>query len=88
MLLTTYGRFDGHADVRRAAALLASQVPDAKYRYTQRTTYGDVAFLEWTATGRNAIVPDGADSFLMRNDRIQLMTIHYTVRTPSPTTRR
>ncbi|MFL6623616.1 MAG: nuclear transport factor 2 family protein [Sulfurifustis sp.] len=87
VLLTTYGRFDGHAGVRRAAALLAEQVPDAKYRYTQRTTFGDVAFLEWTATGKNAVVRDGADSLLIRNDRVQLMTIHYTVQTPPATGR-
>lgn len=79
VLLTTYGRFDGHDGVRAAAELLAQQVPDARYEYTQRTTHGDVAFLEWTASGRGAVVRDGADSFLIRDGRVQVMTIHYTV---------
>lgn len=79
VLLTTYGRFDGHAGVRAAARLLAQQVPDAKYHYRQRSVEGEIAFLEWTAEGRNAEVRDGADSYLVRDGRIQVMTIHYTV---------
>ena len=79
VLLTTYGRFDGHEGVRAAATLLAKQVPQAKYFYTQRTVHGEVAFLEWTAVGDGASVNDGADSFLIRDDRIRVMTIHYTL---------
>jgi hypothetical protein len=79
VILTTYGRFDGHAGARSAAALLARQVPDARYQYTQRTTHGEIAFLEWTAEGKGVHVPDGADSFLIRDGRIHTMTIHYTV---------
>jgi hypothetical protein len=83
VLLTTYGRFEGRDGIRAAAALLAQQVPDARYQYTQRTTHGEIAFLEWTAVGRGAVVRDGADSFLVRHGRVQVMTIHYTVeRTP------
>lgn len=79
MLLTTYGRFAGHDGVREAAALLARQVPDATYRYTQRSVHGEIAFLEWTANGRGATVRDGADSFLIQDGRVRVMTIHYTV---------
>jgi hypothetical protein len=79
VLLTSYGRFDGHSGVRAAAALLAEQAPEAKYLYTQRSVHGEIAFLEWTAVGRNAIIDDGADTFLIRDDRIHTMTIHYTV---------
>jgi hypothetical protein len=59
--------------------MLADEVPEAKYLYTQRAVYGEIAFLEWTAVGRGALVSDGADSFLIRDDRIRVMTIHYTV---------
>lgn len=79
VLLTTYGRFEGHDGVRKAATLLAGQVPQAKYQYVGRAVHGEIAFLEWTATGRGAAVRDGADTFLIRDDRIQTMTIHYTV---------
>jgi hypothetical protein len=54
-------------------------VKDATYRYIQLEVHDDVAFLEWTASGINATVSDGADSFVIRDDRVQTMTIHYTV---------
>ena len=79
VLLTTYGRFDGHEGVRAAADLLAKQVPEAKYSYTQRSVPGEIAFLEGTAVGRGVRVNDGADSFLIRDGRVQVMTIHYTM---------
>jgi hypothetical protein len=79
VLLTTYGRFDGHEGVRAAAELLDRQVPEAKYEYTQRSTHADIAFLEWRAVGRESRVDDGADTFLIRDGRIHVMTIHYTV---------
>jgi len=79
VLLTSYGRFEGHDGVRAAATLLAHQVPAAVYHYSQRSVEGDIAFLEWTATGRGARVCDGADSFLCRRGLIRVMTIHYTV---------
>lgn len=79
VLMTTYGRFEGHDGVRAAADLLDRQVPGASYDYTQRSVQQDVAFLEWTAVGRESCVQDGADTFLIRDGRIQVMTIHYTV---------
>lgn len=79
VLLTSFGRFEGHDGVRKAAALLEEQVPEAKYLYTQRAVHSEIAFLEWTAVGRGAVISDGADTFLIRDDRIRVMTIHYTV---------
>jgi hypothetical protein len=79
VLLTSYGRFEGHVGVRAAADLLDRQVPEAAYEYTQRSVHEDIAFLEWRATGRGACVRDGADSFLVTDGRIRIMTIHYTV---------
>ncbi|MDB5773547.1 MAG: SnoaL-like polyketide cyclase [Burkholderia sp.] len=79
VLLTSFGRFEGHEGVRQAAALLDDQVPEAKYLYAQREVHGEIAFLEWAAVGRGALIGDGADTFLIRDDRILVMTIHYTV---------
>jgi hypothetical protein len=64
--------------------LLAQQVPDASYSYTQRAVQGEIAFLEWKALGRGAVVHDGADSFLIRSGKIRIMTIHYTVSAAAP----
>ena len=77
--LTSYGRFYGHEGVRAAAALLARQLPDAVYHYRHRSVAGEIAFLERSAAGNGVRVHDGADSFLCRDGRIRVMTIHYTV---------
>jgi hypothetical protein len=79
VLLTTYGRFVGHEGRRAAAKLLSEQLPDPTYHYRQKSVEGEVAFLEWTAEARGARVRDGADTFLIRDDRVLVMTIHYTV---------
>lgn len=79
VLLTTYGRFDGHRGCQDAADLLARQVPNGQWTYTQRSVHGDIAFLEWTGRGDGAVVRDGADTFLVRDGLVRVMTIHYTV---------
>lgn len=79
VLLTSYGRFEGRDGVREAARLLAQQLPNPAFHYTQKSVAGEIAFLEWTGEGDGAQVKDGADSFLVRDGRIRIMTIHYTV---------
>lgn len=79
VLLTGYGVFRGHAGVRDAAALLARQLPEGRFVYRTRLCEDDVAFLEWTGDSAPSRIPDGADSFVIRDGRIQTMTIHYTV---------
>jgi hypothetical protein len=79
VLLTTYGRFDGHAGIREAAELLMNQVKGGTWRYLRLDVHDEIAFLEWTGDGSNAVVHDGADSFLVRDGKVRVMTIHYTV---------
>ena len=79
VLLTTYGRFDGHDGVRAAAALLLDQVKDATYTYLRLEAHEEMGFLEWSAAGSNADVFDGADSYLVRDGKIRTMTAHFTV---------
>lgn len=87
VLLTSYGRFEGHDGVRAAARLLERQLPAAEFRYTRTAVQDDVAFLEWTGKGDGAVVNDGADTFVICDGRIRVMTIHYTVEPPGRTTR-
>lgn len=79
LLLTTYGTFRGHEGVREAAALLDRQIGPARYEYRNRVCEGELAFLEWGADTARASIPDGADSFVIRDGKIVAMTIHYTV---------
>lgn len=79
VVLTGFGVFEGRDQVRVLAELLEHQVPDGAFEYTTVLVHGDVAFLEWTAHGPTARVRDGVDSFVVRNGKIVVQTIHYTV---------
>lgn len=80
VLLTSFGVFRGKAGVREAARLLEMQLPHARFVYRTQLSDGELAFLEWSATSDRAWVDDGADSYLVRDDLIRSMSIHYTVR--------
>ncbi|MDQ4079012.1 MAG: nuclear transport factor 2 family protein [Chloroflexota bacterium] len=79
ILLTGYGVYRGHEGVRRSARILYQQLQDATFQYLTKLVEGDVAFLEWTGEGGGNQVQDGADSFLFRDGKIVVQTIHYTV---------
>ncbi|OII65842.1 SnoaL-like polyketide cyclase [Streptomyces sp. CC53] len=79
VVLERRGVFRGHPGVRELARLLAEELPDAPYTYTNRLVDGRVAFLEWTAETARSRVRDGADSFLIEDGWIVAQTIHYTV---------
>lgn len=80
VLLTTFGVFRGKAGVRQAASLLDMQLPHARFIYRTQLWDGELGFLEWSAASDRAFVDDGADSYLVRDERIRAMSIHYTVR--------
>lgn len=85
VLLTTYGVFHGKEGVRRKVALLAEQLPNGRWTYVNIMEQNGLGFLEWTAEADNgARVEDGADSYLIRDDQIHAMSIHYTVLPPPP----
>lgn len=79
VLLTAFGVFRGLDGVRTSAGILRDAVPDAQYDYRVRLVEGDVAFLEWAAWSETARIEDGVDSFLIRDGRIQVQTIHFRV---------
>lgn len=79
VLLTGYGVFHGHDGVRRAAAMLYEQLGEAHFDYRTVLVHGEMGFLEWGTDAARAVVRDGADSYLIRCGKIQVMTIHYTV---------
>jgi hypothetical protein len=79
VLMTSYGVFRGHEGVREAAKLLDDQIGRTQYVYRQKLWHGELAFLEWSVQTGQAWIDDGADSYWIKNGRIQAMTIHYTV---------
>ncbi len=84
VLLTGYGIYRGIAGVREKVRLLNEHLPGGIWVYTNIMAEGEMGFLEWTAEAENgARVEDGADSYLIRDGRIHVMTIHYTVLPPA-----
>jgi hypothetical protein len=79
VVLETRGIFHGREGARELARLLAEELGDTPYTYTNRLVDGRFAFLEWTADGEQARVRDGADSFVIEDGWIVAQTIHYTV---------
>jgi hypothetical protein len=80
ILLTTNGIYRGHAGVRRSAQILFEQVQNPTFQYLTKVIAGDVAFLEWVAEGGGNQIQDGTDTFIIKDGRIIVQTIHYTVK--------
>jgi hypothetical protein len=79
VLMTCTGTFRGHAGVRASAAELQRCFPDGNYTYELCKVEGEVAFLVWSGRSPVGAVHGGADTFLIRDGRILVQTIHYTV---------
>jgi hypothetical protein len=59
---------------------LEEDLPGGDFEYLTRLTTGDYAFLEWRGQSKDIHVEDGADSFVIRDGRIVMQSIHYTLR--------
>jgi hypothetical protein len=80
VLMTSYGTFRNHQGVKDAAELLEKQIGTTTYEYHTKMVEGNIAFLEWSAKNESVHIDDGADTFLIRNGLIEIMTIHYTLK--------
>ena len=83
VLLTNYGTFYGHEGVREAAKLLNRQLPGGRYNYELKLCHEEVCFLHWTGDSHESHIADGADSFLIKDGKIKIQTIFYTVQEKS-----
>lgn len=78
IILSSYGTFRGHEGVRDSAAKLKKAMGNAIFAYNHTMIEGDFAFLEWSGESQQKKVSDGADSFVVKNGKIILQTIHYS----------
>lgn len=79
VILTGAGLLRGHEGCREAARLLEAQVGEARLTHDNAMWHGELAFLEWRAGSPQARIDDGADSYWIRDGRIEAVTIRYTV---------
>lgn len=79
VVLTARGVYRGHDGVRQLAQRLREELRNCMYEYHTRLVEGDVAFLDWSARADNAVVEDGADTFVIRDGLMVAQRIHYTL---------
>lgn len=77
VIITNFGTFHGHDGVKRCAAILERDVPPTNYIYTLRLVHGEIAYLEWKVED---YVEDGSDTFHIKDGKILVQTIRYSVR--------
>ncbi|WP_230530891.1 nuclear transport factor 2 family protein [Microvirga roseola] len=77
LLLTENSVLHGHDGLRISAKRLAKQLPDARFEFLARQVEGEFAFLVWRAQSDRYRVECGADSFMIKDGRIYMQTIHY-----------
>ena len=87
VLLSDEGVHHDQVGVHKLASILDSYVSSSDYRYDDLVVEGAYALLRWSATGDDVVIHDGANSFVTRNDRIIVQTIHYAVAPRNPLSR-
>lgn len=80
VILSRAGILKGHEGVRAAWQRLQKALPDARFSYRTLHQEDKYGFLEWEAEGQMAHIPDGADTFVIRDGKICMHSIHYTVK--------
>lgn len=80
VLLSLTAARRGLDGVREMAAELQRDCAGNEYRYDEVVLNGDVGMLVWSATCPGGQIRDGTDSYLVRDGRIAVQTIHYHVR--------
>ena len=80
IILSSFGTFKGHDGVTLSANKLDRDIHGAKFTYNHTQIEGEYALLEWSAELPNKTVTDGADSFVIKDGKIVLQTVHYSVK--------
>ncbi len=77
VLLTENSNAQGHDAMRASARRLAEQLPNSKFEFLSKQVSGPYALLVWRAHSDRFNVNGGADTFLIKDGKIQMQTIHY-----------
>ena len=80
ILLSLTAARRGHAGVRAMAAELQSDCAGTDYEYDEVLVNDDVGMLVWSARCPQGTITDGTDSYVVRDGRIAVQTVHYHVR--------
>jgi ketosteroid isomerase-like protein len=79
LVLTPTGQYRGAEQVRGLYAELSQALPRVALEATEAVFADDVLLLHWTADSALHAVPDGIDTFIFRDGKIQVQTISCTL---------
>ena len=79
VLIHQFGVKSGRSGVRESAHRLREQLRGGRYEYVVQHVEGEYAFLLWRASSEHARIEHGVDSFVIRDGRIVMQTVHYAV---------
>jgi hypothetical protein len=84
VLLTIRSNVRGHDAIRMPARRLRNQFPDGRFKLLSKQVNGPYALLIWQGQSSRFNAMDGADSFVIRDGKIQLQSSHYRLGHPLP----
>ena len=79
VLMTMEGAVVGKAAIQDWFVQALSAMPNGKISLGGYKVHGDYVLLTWTGTSDVATVPYGVDTFVIRDDKIRLQTVWFTV---------
>lgn len=79
VLLCEHEPMVGRQAVRESAERLRLQLPSGAFQYIDKRVHGEYAFLRWRAESDDTVLENGADSFVIRDGRIVMQSVYYTV---------
>ena len=79
VLLTMEGASVGKDAIQGFFVNALSAMPNGKLSMTGHMVHGDYVLTTWTGDSDVATVPYGVDTFLIRDDKIRLQTVWFTV---------
>jgi hypothetical protein len=80
VLLSLTAARHGHRGVREMADELQRDCAGNDYEYDEVLVNDEVGMLVWSARCPEGTITDGTDSYVVRDGRIAVQTIHYHVR--------
>ena len=79
VVITPSGAARGVQAIREGVTMLLSAIPRATWRLTTQIYDGNILFLRWAADSRDAQINDGVETYLFKDGRIHIQTVHFTL---------
>ena len=80
VIISPQGKFFGHDGIRESAEILKREIGEnAEFEYIKTDTGAELAYLIWKSKSKEKIVEYGVDSFLIKNDKIEIQSTFFVL---------